>query len=348
MVVKEISERLVKKKHKVTVYAVDLEKGLPKRQFVNGVLVKRYRSILGDPLYLPSVKFFVDLRNENAEVIHIHNVHILLTLFAILFKNKHQKLVLQPHYHRFGQTKIRHLFFIFHKHLINYIALPRVNLIVVNSPYEEGAVKEDFSQCKRITFIQEAVNVNELNLVKWTPKRPWRILYVGALKKYKNVDKLLRAFALLLNQEKTPLTLVIVGDGPERNRLIKLAQQLGIERYVTWKHGLSRQQLLYEYSQARVFVFLSSLESFSRVVHEALIIGVPIVTLNAGATAKLVQEGLAEGVCSFEPEKITQAIIKVLKKRTTKTKVAMTYFTDWEEYLRQLMAVYHSVRSEDH
>lgn len=340
IVAQELSKRLVKENHTVTVYTVDLKEELPSEQRINGVLVKRYRSIIGDPLYCPSPRFFWAIRKENVDVIHVHNIHVLLTLFVVLLRKNEQKLLLQPHYHRFGQSRIRNFFFAIYKRFLDSLLFPRVDFVVLNSSYEEKIIKEDFRRCKKIKLIPEAIDINELKSVRWSPSYPWRILCVGALRKYKNVDKLLEAFALVLSREKEAFTLVIVGNGPEKRRLVELARSLGIIGHVEWKQDLSRKQLLSEYARARIYVSLSLLESFSIVVHEAIVIGVPAVVLNAGATAKLVQRGLAEGVNSYEPEEIALAITKALKRKTNRTEKIREHSIGWEQYSSELIKIY--------
>jgi len=105
---------------------------------------------------------------------------------------------------------------------------------------------------------------------------------------------------------------------------------------LVWKQDLPRKQLLLEYSQARIFVLLSKLESFSRVVHEALVIGVPTVFYNAGAT--YIQEGLAEAVNSLEPVEIANSIFKVLHKEEKKG--VKPLLQGWRKYLESLVSAY--------
>ena len=70
-----------------------------------------------------------------------------------------------------------------------------------------------------------------------------------------------------------------------------------------------------EYSEASVVVHLSELESFSRVVHEAMAIGTPLVVYDHGALGALVKEGQAKGVTSLDPEKIADAIDAIIKNQ---------------------------------
>ena len=249
---------------------------------------------MGDPLFLPPLSFLKDLRKEKPAIIHVHNLQNIFPLFVSVFKRKEQLLVLQPHYHRYGQTLLRHLLLELYKIVIPKLILDHSEVIIANSNYEREVIQEDFSSGKKIVVVQEGIAVCELSKVNWCPESPKRILYIGALKKYKKVDILLRAFKILLNQEKIYNRLVIVGDGPDKSRLLNLTNELGLNDYVEWKTNLTRCQLLSEYSKASVFVLLSMLESFSRVVNEAVAIGVPTVVSDNNVFSDFANQGLVE------------------------------------------------------
>jgi glycosyltransferase involved in cell wall biosynthesis len=131
-----------------------------------------------------------------------------------------------------------------------------------------------------------------------------------------------------------------VGGGAEYASLVNLAHKMGISSFVEWKYGLSRQQLLCEYAKASVFILLSPLESFSRVVYEALLIGVPVVVLNFGALSNLVEADLAEGVNSPDPSEIADALLKATRKTYTKISEYPNAFLNWEEYSDKIISVY--------
>jgi len=64
-------------------------------------------------------------------------------------------------------------------------------------------------------------------------KNEWVIGYVGRLSRIKNVDYLIKAFAKLL-ADLSNIRLVIVGDGPEKGALIRLAKKLKCEQQIEW------------------------------------------------------------------------------------------------------------------
>ena len=341
IVAQELSKRLVKENHEVTVYTVDLKEELPNEQQIDGVLVKRYRSIIGDPLYCPSPRFFWTMRNENVDVIHAHNIHVLLTLLVVLFRKNGQKLLLQPYYHRFGQSPLRNSLLKLYKYALNNVVFSRADLVIANSVYEKRILCHDFPRFRNVILIPLGIDVDEIRAVKHDPVEPKRILYVGALRRYKNVDKILNGFAWLLGKGDKNFKLVIVGEGSEYQSLTNLADNLGVNSFIEWKHGLSRQQLLHEFAKASVFIQLSPLESFSIVVYEALLVGVPAVVLNFGAFANLVKAGLAEGVNSLNPKEIAEALLKATRKTYTKISEGPNTFLNWKEYSGKIIKIYH-------
>jgi len=341
VVVKQLSELLVEKGIDVVVYSIDLRSRTVEEEDVNGVLVKRFQPLIGDPLYLPQTNFIKAVRNEKADVIHVHNVHTLLPTLTALAKRNRQKLLLQPHYHRFGQTIIRNFLLRIYRNSLDKLVFPRTRFVIVNSSHEESMIKEDFPHCSNIVLIPQGIQLTELKAVKWRPEKEKRILSVGVLRRQKNIDRLLEAFAYLVKEkEGEQFKLVIVGDGPERERLISSTRKIGVEGFVEWKHSLSRQELLAEYARARVFVSLSTLESFGRVMYEAILIGVPTVVPIFGATANLVEKGLVEGIGSLDPKVIANTILRAAEKPPVKNAEIPETFLTWDEYTERILELY--------
>lgn len=338
-VVQKISESLVKKGNQVIVYSIDKQKTTIDHT-INGVIVKRFTPLYKDPLYLPEPKFHQELKKEKADIIHAHNIHTFPPLIAALAKTNKQKLILQPHYHKYGQTPLRHsLFQLYQKAFFNLLFM-KTNEIVTNSIYEQQTLQKDFPRLTNLHLIPEGLETTETSTVIHNPTLPKRILFVGVLKRYKNIHRIIEGFACLVQNNKTEYRLVIVGEGPEYSNLQNQAQTLGIQQLIEWKNNLTRTELLDEYSKASVFVMLSQLESFSRVVYDALIIGLPTVLLNFGALSNLVSEEFAEGVNSFKPESIAKALKDASEKTYRRISLNHNSFLTWERYVDNLLDLY--------
>ncbi|CAM4206684.1 glycosyltransferase family 4 protein [Acinetobacter pragensis] len=99
------------------------------------------------------------------------------------------------------------------------------------------------------------------------------LLYVGRLSPEKEVNVIIHAFIARQKVSRQKTVLVIVGDGPEREKLQRLSQSAP----VIFMGSLSGHQLSEAYASADAFVFASQLETFGNVVLEAMASGLPVV-----------------------------------------------------------------------
>ena len=110
------------------------------------------------------------------------------------------------------------------------------------------------------------------------------VLMVSALIASKNVDEALRAMALLPD-----VALVVAGDGPLRDEMKALADQLIPGRYV--RVSLPAQDMPALYRSADAFLHLSRDESFGNVFVEAMACGTPVVAYDLPRTRWIVGDG---------------------------------------------------------
>ena len=100
------------------------------------------------------------------------------------------------------------------------------------------------------------------------------VLAAGRLTSVKDHATLLRAFARVLCSR--PARLLILGVGPERENLLKLADHLGLSQCVDLP-GFDPNPFAYM-SRSRVFVLPSRYEGFGNVLPEAMACGTPVVS----------------------------------------------------------------------
>lgn len=109
---------------------------------------------------------------------------------------------------------------------------------------------------------------------KWGVDADTRVmLYVGRLSPEKEVDVLIKSFHALQAQQGKNSKFVIVGDGPDRARLSKMAQS----EDVIFMGSLSGRELSAAYASADVFTFASQADTFGNVVLEAIASGLAVV-----------------------------------------------------------------------
>lgn len=106
------------------------------------------------------------------------------------------------------------------------------------------------------------------------PGEPPVVISAGRLYQQKDFATLIRAFDLVRKERQTRL--IILGDGPERENLEKLRDELGLRDFVVLPGFVADAPAWF--AKAAVFALSSLWESFSIVLVEAMATGVPLVS----------------------------------------------------------------------
>lgn len=120
------------------------------------------------------------------------------------------------------------------------------------------------------------------------------ILFYGALDKRKGVDVLIQAFKILNTKYEIRNTkLLIIGTGPEKEKLVNLVKELGISDSVIFRDWMKNEELPAVLSKAAVFVYPSVPsggweEQFGYAMAEASACGVPVVATRTGSIEEVV------------------------------------------------------------
>jgi glycosyltransferase involved in cell wall biosynthesis len=113
-----------------------------------------------------------------------------------------------------------------------------------------------------------------------------KLITVGRLIPLKRVDRLIDAIA-----ECDSIGLVIVGDGPERERLEQYVRRKDLQERIHFAGKRSKQETLSLIAVCDVFVLNSTHEGFPHVLLEAMTLGVPIIATAVGGTPEIVRGG---------------------------------------------------------
>ncbi len=138
-----------------------------------------------------------------------------------------------------------------------------------------------------------------LGSIPQPPERPFRFLSLGRVLAWKGFHLGLEAFARSGLKEAEYW---IVGDGPERGRLERLAERLGVAGRVRFWGWLAREQALQVLGQCHVLVHPSLHDSGGWVCLEAMAAGRPVLCLNLGGPAMQVSEETGIRVPGLSPQ----------------------------------------------
>lgn len=194
------------------------------------------------------------------------------------------------------------------------LTLRRADAAVAVSDYLKQKILVDHPEVKdKLVVIHEGVDTSNFpkRLNRPTPADGY-LLFVSTLFPYKNVDKLLRAFALVRERGLVPgsLRLKLAGKDPDGNQrafLEGLAKDLNIDHLTDFLGLVPYEQVPALYHGARAFVYPSSMETFGLPLLEAMSCGVPVISSNRMSVPEIVGDaGLVVNPDSLED--LTKAI----------------------------------------
>ena len=180
-----------------------------------------------------------------------------------------------------------------HKRLGKWqITVPRH--LIANSALARNAALGQGIASEKIDFVRNAVEVKLSNEKVLTANgSPLKILFVGRLGKEKRPELFVKLAAALI--QKLPgaaLQFQIVGDGPLRARLEKLAADYALTGDHLSFLGV-RADMDEIYRQAQALVLTSEYEGTPNVLLEAMAHGLPIVATRVGGVTEIVDESRA-------------------------------------------------------
>ena len=199
-------------------------------------------------------------------------------------------------------------------------SLPKAyRVVTVCHPFAEQLAKQGVRK-DRITILHNAAQPY-VAPAQEEVERTWRklgiaddeavILAVGRLSQEKGHADLIRAAAILSGTPGVPrFRVVILGDGPEREPLLRLATKLGVTQRIKMA-GFQRETAPY-YAMATVVAVPSHSEGSPNVVLEAMAAGLPVVANQVGGVPEILDEG-ATGlmVMPRSPEAMAKAIQRI-------------------------------------
>ena len=355
----ELSKRLVTRGHEVHVFGVKWWKGEQtiKRDdvFLHGVCAPAPLYVKGRRSIKAAVNFskalLPHLLRERFDVIDCYQapyLHCYPAKIGALVKKSPFVITWHEVWRRYWYEYLGSLGFIgkaLEKSIL--FTLPKRIIAVAEQTKNDlislGVKKE------KISVVPNGIDFDWISGVSPSPEK-LDVVYVGRLIKPKNVDVILRSIALLKN-EFPEIKAGIIGDGPERTYLEKLAKDLNIKNNVTFFGFIEEfSDVIAIEKSSNVFVIPSIQEGGSSIVSlEANACGLPVIAVKhkLGISAELITESNGFFV-ELSPKAVADKIQQLwedkrLKEKMREGSINFAKQHDWDTITNLIEKVYGQV-----
>ena len=172
-------------------------------------------------------------------------------------------------------------------------------------------------------FFKENVNKKEVDRLRKNlnlSKRDTVIIFVGRLAQEKNIEFLLNAEKKIINNHSN-IKLLIVGDGPDKEKLEMFSRKLGIERNVIFTGKVAWDDMPVYYQLANFFATASKTETQGLTVIEAMAAGITPVCIRDEAFLTAITDNL-NGFIFDNIDEYVEIILKLEKNKQERAKIS--------------------------
>jgi glycosyltransferase involved in cell wall biosynthesis len=171
------------------------------------------------------------------------------------------------------------------------------------------------------------------------------LVAISTLYRFKNYERLIRAFAQVKRETGLPHRLLIVGSDADvtRAELMRLAEHLGIGDAVCCPGGLPHHEVLPLYLGAEMMCYPSLYETFGHPLVEAMASGCPALIANCSSLPEIAA-GAAEVVNPYQVESIAAGMRRLLtdpqrREELRQRGIARVRHFSWEQTARQTLDI---------
>jgi N-acetyl-alpha-D-glucosaminyl L-malate synthase BshA len=337
---------LAKNGHEVHVIT-SLDEGLPKESINEGFHIHRIRFLkvrfLGIAIFW--LQALLLLKRLKPDVVHGQDMGMTIVGFL-------SKCILKKPYVTYGRGTDIYFSKAFKK---------SISKLILKNADAAIALTEDMKKKMRETYDRHIFvipNGIELERFHKLPRNEMRIklgikadekiiLFVGRLHPVKGVKHLIKAVNVVRQKHKAKL--LLVGKGPEQDRLKKLVEQLHLEDYVKFMGPIPNEKIPWIYAAADILVLPSLSEGFPVTILEAMASGLPIIATRVGGLPEVIEEEYNGFL--VEPENPKQIAEKIslllqndkLRENISKNNRRKAKGYSWQSIVQQLEDIYRKI-----
>ena len=350
-VIWEISKRLSKKGHEVSILQTDLydkktkHEKYTEKQGVKIITCKNNSFLFG---YGYSSSFKKELKKiwRGFDLVHIHGCGRFTTDFSLKLLGGKIPIIFTAHgfFHSKKAKIFKFLDGILLKKNFKKIGFATALTKAEYSGYKKMGVGVD-----RVVEIPNGIDLKKFksnqkeinNLQKKYEINKKLVLYVGRIHKSKGLEYLIRAVKDIDCQ-----VLIVGRDSGYKKELEKIAKKLGIRDKIIFTGAVSEKELVNSYFASDVFVLASEHEGFGLVVIEAMACGLPVIVSDRGSLPYIVNNEKNGFVFGFgNIKELNNKIKKVFEEGKNSKKISLeakkdSKKCDWDNIVKMYEKVY--------
>lgn len=292
---------------KVIVANTERKTSLEKIDEIHVIRLARKGTIFSTPISFGWQKY---INEGEYQIIHLHVPNPLATLYLYLYGFE-GKLIVSYHSDIVKQRFLKKVYGPIFSSVLN--RAERITIAGPDPRMYDKSIAGVSDKCVQIPYGIDTECWKSTDVVKkgaqkikGVYKKPI-ILFVGRLVYYKGLEYLVRAMANL------DAVLLIVGMGPEKERLKKIVDLLKLNQKVFFIGYVSNEELPFYYHACNVFCLpsIAKSEAFGIVQLEAMACGKPVVSTEIGTATSFVNRDGETGL--VVPPKDEKALSSALK-----------------------------------
>jgi glycosyltransferase involved in cell wall biosynthesis len=229
-----------------------------------------------------------------------------------------------------------------YKNRLRYIfaktPISRANSVRTVSKYQSNLLVKTYGVDRKIIVIIP-VPINSLGrVVSSGTKRVKTIGFIGRIHKDRGIWEFVE-FVKKLNSQNKSFKIVIAGSGPEKNEFIKQLHVDVAKSRISYLGQLPQEKLAKLWKQIGVLVSMAPVESYGRVMREALVAGVPVWATESSGVKDLMDRCEKGTVKILDANKSTSALnqdFELLLKTKVSPKFAKEFIKENNTYAAKL------------
>jgi glycosyltransferase involved in cell wall biosynthesis len=340
----EVARRLANVGVDITILTTDPGRRLPPAEHLNDVQVRRVRAWPAKEDYYFAPAIYRIIVEGDWDIVHCHSYHTFVAPLAMLAAWRSNTPFVVTFHSGAHSSRLRKLILEVQRKMLRPLLARAERLICVSLYEAEFLRKRLHLPAERFVIIPSGSDLPLSAPPMQAITNSRLIVSVGRLEPYKGHHRVIAALPKVVEQYPD-VRLRIVGSGPYKSALRRLAQDLGVADRVEIAPipAADRHAMASILLEAALVTQLSDHESQGIAVLEALSLKRPVLVTDTAALHELAACGLVRAIpLKSTAEEVAVAMLDQLRDPLIPTNVDLP---TWDACAAELFALYHTVLS---